>query len=234
MKRKRYLFFVLATIIVAIILIAALFPTGSDDQHNLKIELIKDLAQMCLLVIIGGILVNEYNNERDQAKKQDELKQALYIDMKRTYFKIKKVRRTMEAAVRGKDSPVNKIILYSTYEEMMQDLNDLQLEYEFYADQFDFFIKAGTFRYKETGIKLTQNIGLIEQYLNNLVEEYQQTDPTIERLNFSELSKLNDFIFNTSIFKTEFSNIHKDSIKLLEGDILKVKKAVISSPPSRK
>jgi hypothetical protein len=58
MKSNRFRFFAYAGSFILIALIIILVLVKVEDWKEMKIELIKDLIQLSLVVIIGGIIVN--------------------------------------------------------------------------------------------------------------------------------------------------------------------------------
>lgn len=228
MKKNRYKIFLYAAVFTSVALIFILFPGNDNERNELKIELIKNLIQLSLIVIIGGILVHEYTLDRDKDKKQDELKKDLYLAMIASYFKVKKVRRVLEAGVKNKDHPADMKILYPVYEAQIRELNETQLEYESHREQLCLFIKADGFRNKEIGHQLKDNAGIMERYLDKIVNTYQKSESDNE-IYVSKIKELNDFIFDTKSFKKGFSYYHHSSINLFLSEMLNVKQIPVDS-----
>src|SRR6188768_3929649 len=134
MKSSRYKFFAYAGVFILISLIIVLALLKDGDWKDVKLELIKDLIQLSLIVIIGGILFHEYTIDREKDKKLDELKKELYFSMMGLYFKVKKIRRILDAGVENKSKPAKRKMLYPIFKSQIDDLSETQLDYESHRD----------------------------------------------------------------------------------------------------
>src|SRR5258706_40575 len=185
MKRKWYTIFVVAAGCIALALGFILFRLKYGGWKELEIELMKDLIQLSLIIIAGGVLVHESTLDRDDQKKLYELKKELYFSMTASYFKVKKIRRILEAGVKNKNRPADRKMSYATYATLMLELNDAQLEYEAHREQLSFFINSGGFSNKEFGEELKENVRVIEKNLNEIVTMYQDSEPETSEVNVS-------------------------------------------------
>src|SRR5258706_469522 len=73
MKRKWYTIFVVAAGCIALALGFILFRLKYGAWKELEIELMKDLIQLSLIIIAAGGLAHEYNLDRDDQKKLNEI-----------------------------------------------------------------------------------------------------------------------------------------------------------------
>ena len=221
MKFNQHKITIFAIIITGLILITALifFPFEGKEKHDIGLEFIKNLIQLLLIAIIGGIIVQIHNQQRDIQKKRNDLKKELYHDFVHSYFKVKRVRRILEAGVYNKDSPTDRTMLYSIFEKEIHKLIDAQLEYESYAVYLEWLSKNDVFTDKKAANDLQIYAGQIEVYLNRLCNYYQKENPKKNEVNISGMEELNDFIFNTKVFKEKFKE-HHESLKIFLKETL--------------
>lgn len=203
-----------------IFFIIIFFPSNREDQYKLKIEFVKILVQFFLVSIIGGIFIHEFNRVREKTKNKNEFRKLLLTNMARSYFKVKKVRRILEA-IRLKENKSNQNVMpYPTFEMQMKDLIDVQLEFEFLHQQIQIFSTA--FENEKRWDELSNDTKDIEQYLNNIIDEYQKSSPTNNLIDTSKMTQLKEFIDNTGIFREKFSELFYRSVDLFQKEILDI------------
>jgi len=196
------------------------FPSNREDQYKLKIEFVKILVQFFLVSIIGGIFIHEFNRVREKTKNKNEFRKLLLTNMARSYFKVKKVRRILEAIRLKENKSHQNVMPYPTFEMQMKDLIDVQLEFEFLHQQIQIFSTA--FENEKRWDELSNDTKDIEQYLNNIIDEYQKSSPTNNLIDTSKMTQLKEFIDNTGIFREKFSELFYRSVDLFQKEILDI------------
>ena len=221
MRFRQYKIILYAIIILALILIITLllFPLPVDHKYDLESEFIGHLIELMLIVIAGGIIIERYNQRRDLEKKRNEIKKELYQNLVRSYFRVKKIRRNLEAGVSAKNKPVKRTMNYSEFKTQMQELIDVQLDYEFYVEHLELLSQNNIFSNNEVACHLKNYAGNIEGYLNKLCDAYQKSDPEENEVSISKKKELNDFIFETKVFKEKFKDHHR-CVEILLREIL--------------
>jgi hypothetical protein len=203
-----------------IFFIIIFFPSNREDQYKLKIEFVKILVQFFLVSIIGGIFIHEFNRVREKTKNKNEFRKLLLTNMARSYFKVKKVRRILEAIRLKENKSHQNVMPYPTFEMQMKDLIDVQLEFEFLHQQIQIFSTA--FENEKRWDELSNDTKDIEQYLNNIIDEYQKSSPTNNLIDTSKMTQLKEFIDNTGIFREKFSELFYRSVDLFQKEILDI------------
>ena len=222
MKRLSFVLIPILVIVVAGSLIYLFFPADITHQNNLRFEFVKFLIQLLIIVILGGILIQEYNRSRERIKNLNEFRKTLLTNLIQAYFKVKKARRILAANTISANSNKEEIPC-SVYEAQIIEIIDAQLEFE------NHYYQLNTFRYtfsSESIKKLIPKAERMEKYLNELIKEYRElkvpfssSSPAIDT---SKLPKLKDFFINSNNFGAKFSNYFHESFELIQSEILKI------------
>ena len=226
-KRYGFIFALLITALIAGTLVYFFSPPAVTSApcpttDNLKYEFVKFLIQLLVIVIFGGILIQEYNRRRDRKQAFNELRKTLLANLINSYFKVKKARRILDANIVSRTGANVKEISWEVYEEQMKEIISAQLEFENHNYQLDTFPR--TFSKRSIQV-LGSDAGVMETYLKKSIDEYQglkiplanQSQP----INTSQLPNLEDLI-DTNKFNLEFSNYFHSSVELIQGQILRI------------
>lgn len=227
LKRFGFIFALLITALIAGTLIyffspPALTSAPCPTKDNLKYEFVKFLIQLLVIVIFGGILIQEYNRRRDRKEAFNDLRKTLLANLINSYFKVKKARRILDANIVPKAGTHVKEISWEVYEEQMKEIISAQLEFENHNYQLHTF----PYTFSKRSIQFLRSYAdVMETYLKQSIDEYQglnipianQTQPIAT----SQLPKLGDMI-DTNKFNKGFSNYFHSSIELIQEQILRI------------
>jgi len=190
MKLSQYKFIFYAVIVLVLILIFTL--VFSSSSTDIKNDLKLELIKNLIQLILIVIVGGIIIQTHNQSR---------------------------DLAKKGKES-FNKTISYSIFEKQMQDLIDVQLEYERYVEYVEWLSKNDIFDNNSAADKLKTYLGEIEEYLNSICEFYQESNSEMKEISISKSNKLNDFIYNTNIFKAKFKDYHIYVDILLEETLI--------------
>ncbi|MGH9971384.1 MAG: hypothetical protein ACREBG_26810 [Pyrinomonadaceae bacterium] len=209
---------VLFVVLVAGSVIYSLYPRIDDQSRsNLKFEVIKFCTQLIIIVLLGGVLVHEYNRRRQRDAEIGELRKEflsnLVRELMRAYFNTKKARRILKANIRTNISTQAEEIPYAVYEEQLKEINTAQLEFEFHAYQLDML----PFKFENIA-RLKSQAEQMQGYLNELVEEYEKLKTSSQSVDVSKLPRLNAFILKTT-FKSGFADFFHCTIDLIIDEV---------------
>ena len=227
-KRHRFILVLTvgALIAVLVLLIYYLFQ-NEQTQTQFRFEGAKLLLQFIIIVLLGGILVERYNNYRDRVKAKNEFRKDLFVGMMRAYNDTKKVRRSLRASiVQNPNSSNEEEIPCIVYEQQLELLNDPQLEFEFYEMQLgevpafkDSFANSDAIR---------KQLRCLEDYLNDIIKERNDTRKYQKvtrngscRTPRRSLEKLDKFI-KTKTFRREFVKPFRQAVGAIQNEITRI------------
>jgi hypothetical protein len=202
--------------------------TGFDDKN--LFDWLKILF-FPAAVAVGTFVLNQAAKRRDEEKEQRAqeltLRREFRKDLLQAYNAAKRVRWALRAKTSAHHGESTKIAMKS-YDELMQELIDIQLRFELLRDEADVLflpIDAGVDRHRNVGSAL----GKSERYLAGLIKEYEyKKDDADEWKTISKESELAKFMSRSSAdkkFKTSLSApVHE-----VEGIVLKE----LLSPPQK-
>jgi hypothetical protein len=133
--RKRVLI-VVAVLTADVLAICLMFKLGSNDPKlkDLGYETIRLSIQLLLIVLFGGIFIQEYNRSRARKDAVNEFRRTILKDLSRGYSDAKGVRRILRARCEG---PANQTIPNNDdciplplYDEHIGTINSTQLGLE--------------------------------------------------------------------------------------------------------
>jgi len=217
-------------ILITLALVAALlilwYYLSQDSQikADFLFEGVKYLMQLVLIVLLGGILLQQYTRARDSAEEVTEFRKDILAALMRAYNDTKKVRRILKGSTVLKEQSSTRIyeIPRKIYEEQIQKLMDPQLEFEFYKKQLtaldDVFTDTERVRYQ---------LEKLEKYLNAIIKEYDSRKGAYKNLKSRDaasvptnsLPNLADFLSGTK-FNEQFANIFDSTAKDVRKEIL--------------
>jgi hypothetical protein len=194
--------------IVGMVGVVVFLLWGKPMKEILDGDVFRLTYQFFLLAVLGGalsFLFKEISRERqyrqEELIKEEEKRthnskrlREIHSELLGAYNKAKKVRRLLRAKALTKTTTSKKIIVVQDeYDRQMQELIDAQLVFEVYAKR----IKYNKLWFKEAG-NLESKLGLIEKYLNRILQEYQKSFKTFSRDSrtkpLNKLPKLEEFV----------------------------------------
>jgi hypothetical protein len=164
-----------------------------DDNDVFKLT-----YEFLLIGVIGGALSLFYQNvqhQREVREAERGLQRKLLREVIQAYNDAKKVRRLLRAKARDERAMKDTVIRAQPYDEQMQVLLDIQLDFEAFKHQAA-QSNPGLFP-ADSGVHA--GLDSIEKYLNEIVGEYEThfslfTGGPPPTLPLAQLRKLQDFI----------------------------------------
>jgi len=164
-------------IVLAFLLFPCFFKSRLDP------EIFKLTYQFLLVTVLGGgisylfalnLKVREgiakaNENAEIERKQEKKIQRDFYHDFVESFNNVKKIRRYLRARARKEND--NKIFInLKVYDELMKELTMAQLKFEFFCKEVEF--NPTIFNCKDN--ELLRDLNLIEDYLNKIIEEYEQ------------------------------------------------------------
>jgi hypothetical protein len=126
-------------------------------------------------LLSSNIVDQQYSDTSETAKKIKVLQQKFDEEFLQTYNGTKKVRRLLRAKARTYKDFMQPFINIAAYDEQMQKLIDLQLQFEYLEERVRTHAKL--FEGLEGFSEIQRNIIIIEKYLDNILDEYEEKFP---------------------------------------------------------
>jgi hypothetical protein len=150
----------------------ALLIFGNEIAAHLHEEVFKLLAQLVILVGIGGLghlILTEINTSRERREANRTLLRAALSDMVGAYNEVKSVRRLLRAeAVRPNITDQDAHVLKEPYAALLARLNEAQLKLETQLR----LIEGNEAQYPEPA-KLRKLLGDAQAYLDEIISEWE-------------------------------------------------------------
>lgn len=237
---KRLVLPLLVVFAVSAAVFAVLYGrAGPARRAELEVEAGKAMLQVIAAVLVGSIvtaIIKDFEeSKRAWLAKRELLRADLTNGLLTLYSRAKSARRRLRAGVRIDHAGVETIET-KKYDELLQEISDIQLGLERYKRQ-----AAGG----EKGGLLPKPVFLaleaMEKYLNGLVSEYEEVLKSADgNIGLVNLPKLRDFIgrYSTSRFRSDFVGAYDTAAQMvaeaLEKDLLRVKRTTVQAdrPPS--
>ena len=197
MSRREFFFSILG-LAVAILGTIVLILRGHDLANYLQEDVFKLLAQLILVSGIGGIIsvaLAEFTRARENRQQLRDLQRKAFSDLVEAYHEVKRLRRLLRAkAVRLGPSGKKEIVDRDEYDTLLQRLNDVQLQCEFYKR----YAEGNQDIYGAAGPKLVANLDQAEKFLGKVITEWEDNLASFSEeppaLPLSKLPKLDLFI----------------------------------------
>lgn len=158
------------TVVTAASLLAAalMIRFGSTPMRELGWDTAKFTAQLLLVGLAGGVLLQEYSRDRAKRMAANEFRKLVMRSLLRAYSDTKRVRRMLRARCVATSGGAEVGMPSASYDESMRQINDTQIELEVLLRELkvfkDAFDRAGA---------LTRHLTGMEKYLGRLVDEYE-------------------------------------------------------------
>lgn len=191
----------LALISLALLAAITLVTNHLLSQKDEKIialgyKTIEFAIQVFLVVIAGGVVVQEYSRGQARRMALNESCKVMLRQLIQAYSRTKKARRLLRANCCLSDGLLQKnsdrAVEYVAYGEQLAIINETQLELEVIARELK-VIQSGF----ATSDAIRTQVKIMEKCLNELVDEFERTlgecDPK-QPIPLSRLPKLKDFI----------------------------------------
>lgn len=210
---------------VTIVLTAALVGVviflvyDSEIKKRLEDDVFRITYQFLLIVVLGGavsLLLKNLSSERDISRERRSALREMHSELLTSFNVVKRVRRTLRARVGYSKEGLDprSLVAVSVYEEKIEDLMDAQLNFEIYTKR-----AADSHLWFENGAALATELGDVESYLNEIIEEYENELSNFEANPSGRLLKclpvLSEFIgpYNQAIgFKSKLTKPFKRAL----------------------
>lgn len=160
--------FLSLTTVVTVLGIIIYFLLKNENTRVLGTDVLKLSIQLILIVVFGGILIQEYNRRRERKEALNEFRKTVFRELVRSYTDVKRIRRILRAnCVEGSDEK-EKGIPYTIYEEQINKISDIEIRLETVIVELKTFDAA----FAEND-ELNDRLQEMEHYLNDLVVEYE-------------------------------------------------------------
>ena len=214
-----------ATLIVFAALVGGWIYWHSSKRENMSIELFKACLQLSVIGVVGAGITELYKRVQTQRDHQQSVRDQrmeackdYLLRLGTAYRSAKGIRRTLKAAglvTRSAAAPPNASD-FETYETTMKGLNPTQLELEALK------IEAGARPEFATIEGLEKNLGQMEDYLREILKEYESRRSTYQPevgLDFGALTRLTEFCAGGNKFESNFSERYEESIRLISSHL---------------
>jgi hypothetical protein len=200
--------------------------SGNEELRKLGYETIKLSIQLFLIVLFGGIVIQEYNRNRARKDAVNEFRRDILKNLSRVYSDVKGVRRILRAKcelmTNQETENVEDCIPLTIYDEHLSTINAAQLELEIMVRELK--IIKGVF--KNTA-ELISHIKRMEKYLGKVISEYEtvvKEHRGTTSISLSKLPRLKAHIIKgeESDFFLGFSNSYHEALIIIQEERVKV------------
>ena len=216
---------VASVITLDVLAIYLMFRLGRNDAalKQLGYDTIKLSIQLFLIVLFGGIFIQEYNRARARKDAINEFRRTFLKDLSRAYSDAKGVRRILRARCERTATDEDRIPL-PIYDEHIATINATQLELEIMVRELK--IIKGVFNNTD---KLIRHITDMEKYLGQVIEEYETHVKRYRgeaSIPLSALHRLQGFIKKTDEDTSEFWKFaisYHEALTIIQEERVKIK-----------
>jgi hypothetical protein len=199
---------------------------GNANLTTLAYDTIKLSIQLILIVLIGGILIQDYNRHRERKTATNDFRRTTLRNLSRAYADIKGVRRLLRAKCQPFSNTQSTVagdyISLADYDENITVINSTQLELEILVRELRIIKKV----FKNTN-ELICYIKTMENYIKGVIEEYE-TETKKHRgsdsVPLSKLPRLSAFIATRNESKefNVFAQCYKRALTIIQKERIKV------------
>lgn len=214
-----------AIILVDVLAIYLMIKYGNSDVKALGYETIKISIQLLLVVLFGGIFIQEYNRARARKATVNDLRRTILRDLSRAYSDVKGVRRILRAKCESTTNNETRLaedcLPLPVYDLHISTINATQLELEIMVRELG--IITGIFKEQN---KLSGYIKRMEKYLNGIIREYETTVKKYRgktSISLSELPRLKALMLKSAESDfDEFASSYKNALLIIQEERVKV------------
>ena len=174
---------IIGTVTVCLVGVIIFIIYGDEIYKKIQNDVFKIIFQFMMMVVAGGgisWLYKELSAKRE--KRSENRKEFLdfYSNIVGAYNKYKSIKRLFRAkalrTLQVDESESIEVVLSGPYQELIEELNKVQLEFESYKRH----VSGNNLLFKKINIRsgnknntLRYELGAIEKYLNKVVQEYE-------------------------------------------------------------
>jgi len=209
------------------LVVCILMSSLDSDVRDLGKELGKVTAQVALVAVLGGVIVQEYNRKRDRKSAVNEFRRTILRQLIQAYTGTRKSQRLLRARCRVRDTgngdEKRAEIPRSTYNKQLKALSDIQLDLEVMIHELNTF--SGAFSRRNT---IRNYIKRMQEYLARLGVEYEhglgKTEELLQCVAIADLPRLEDFTRTgkNSEFRKKFVSSFHSALQLIQAERLHV------------
>jgi hypothetical protein len=217
----RLLFLAVVVLMVFFALALTFILCGTEKWVTLGFKIFELSTQMVLVAVLGGVLVQAYIKWHSRESSMNEFRKDTAEVVIREYSAVKKVRRLLRATcIQGpagdRENPWTDVPV-ATYDIHIDTINDVQLALELVKRRLKFYCAVF-----QNPNELSLKAGGMEQYLGNIISEYERhRNPALKRdsISLAELDCLRGFILREKASDFDsFSHPFGDLLRLLEAE----------------
>lgn len=215
-----WLLLLLAVVVLMVFLVLALafIFGGSEKWVLLGFKILEHIAQMVLVVVLGGVLVQAYVKWHSRRSSINEFRKATAEALINEYSRAKKVRRLLRANCiqdngENRDNPWAAVPMV-IYDMHMGTINDVQISLEVVKRRLKFFHAVF-----HNSNDLSSKAEDMEKYLGLIIKEYERHRNSSSKrdvIPLLELNHLRRFILRAEDKESDFSLFAEPFEKILE------------------
>jgi hypothetical protein len=204
---------------------------GLDDKAKVKIEVIKALLSLPIVLVLGSIvsqLFKYVDQRREDSNSLAIFREDLRKRLGEAYAKAKECRRLLRMAgfteeIFGKPVPKSQQLI-EAYSCRMEVLNEVQLDLEKLWQEMDCFRCAFS-----SPDGLIKRVKVMSGYLRRLIDEYEKNLPVLkngnDELSLSNLEALRQFVGSTKEgkFREQYCERYSEAVRFIRQDTLRAK-----------
>jgi hypothetical protein len=221
------------TLIVAVIVGGYLLFRSStlDDQARIKIEVIKTLLSLPIILILGGIvseLFKYIDRQREDSKSLAIFREDIRKRLGEAYAGAKRCRRLLRVAGFTEEFFKDPITLtkehMDAYSNQLEVINEIQLDLEKLWQEVDCFSCAFS-----SPNALIKRVKVMSGYLRRLIDEYERNwtilQETRTELPLSNLTALRQLTGPTNVgkFREQYCDRYSEAVRIIRQDLLRAK-----------
>lgn len=213
----------LSTLLI-VTLFAVIYLAWSGNVTDIYSETYKTAIQLLVVAVTGHVvtfLVTKLNHEREEIRAKDEFRRNIIEKLNKQFIEVKRLRRLIRASNTPSGGGYPAFVKVEDYDKLMEEINEIQLQIEVLAKETEAF--QGIF---SAHAELQNNIDKMEEYLNNIINEYEHVAPeaTGDPLVYSLASvpQASDLLgpYQGSSFRTEFVKTYYEALDKVRSELI--------------
>jgi hypothetical protein len=233
------------TVTIWLTILFASYPGHPEAEESIRVEIVKSLLQLAIVIIIGGVVATLFKTEeqrRDRLLKAEEQRREhlrLRAETRADYLKrLSKLYRDVKAARRAlrtgglttkyptskKPISINSVQI-GVYKEQMERINEAQLELE------GLKIEAKSLPDFASLESVSERLEQMEKYLGDIISEFEEIYPLMQisqPITPDKLKHLDEYTgdkYRNSVdtkhrFKADFSEPYSEVIGIISRQLI--------------
>jgi hypothetical protein len=194
---------------------------AESPYGKLGLKMAEFLVQVALVVVAGGIFMQNYNRLQARKTAINEFRKETLGSLATAYSDVKRARRNLRAKTEIAQDATDEQLAYAAYDAQLSAINDTQLALEVVKRELDVFSTAF-----DAPEPLAERVRAMEKYLGKLVDEYEQALRQYRRathIPVAKLVRLSAFVGHGDHGDfAGFSEAFHDALALLQTERIKL------------